>query len=296
MGHRSAWAVLAACAVAAALSLLTAACEEDSVTSDESGIGYRLESEPTLSVDGQYVYMVATDTIHANNSGIYRARVSRPQRELILAGDGYHSPTVSTDNTLLAYLREGTLTYYRFAGGVKWNTNVPGSYSSVLFVDSGRIVAGVGDSIYLLDEAQASRTSLVRGGDPTLVREGAFAYRFPRPGYAYSIAVYDMASATCDTVFTISTLENLGEVRWPTYHESSKRLAWLTHDWWGNTVSTCHADSGGIENHHYIDTTGTLKPYLIGADAVIYTGPDGRFRKSDYRGLYKSVFWYAERN
>ena len=282
------WSVLAG----TIMVVLMLACSEKPVDSNGSETGrYLVETEPTLSLDGQYVYLVATDTVISGNSGIYRARVGKPVREKVLAGNGLHSPTIAPDNFTLAYLSGGRISYYDLSTGNSSASSVTGSFESIQFLNDTLLVAQIASAVYLVNESGNTKTLVAEGWEPSAAVRDTFIYVVPIPGYAYGIVKCDASLMVRDTIFYVSVLDNSGIVRWPSWNPSSDRLAWVHDD-----TRSLQVHVGAVQPYgdREIDITAHEKALMIHPDLVIFTGPDGRFHQSNFAGSDIAPWWYAE--
>ena len=278
--------------ILSAVATLMLSCAEESVSSIGSGTGkYNLETEPALSLDHQFVYFVTTDTSNVDNSGIYRARVSKPIRELIHASEGLHSPTIAPDNNRLGYLDSGLIRYYDLSQQLISSSSIDREFHSIQFVNDSLLVAYSGDSIYLVNESRVAVSSVAAGWDPSPVARDTFIYVVPIVGYAYGIVRFDISSSIRDTIFYISVFGNFGNTRWPSWDPTSDRLAWV-HD----NSRTMQVHVGAIEPYldREIDSTGHERTLMLHGDLVIFSGPDGRLYQSNFAGSDIAPWWHAE--
>lgn len=274
------------------VTLLMLGCSEKPVSSNGFATGrYLVETEPTLSFDGRYVYLVATDTINSDHSGIYRAKVGKPVRERVLAGNGLHSPTIAPDNSTLAYLRGGRISYCDLSTGDSSASSITGSFESVQFLNDTLMVTQIADAVYLVNESRNTKSLVAEGWEPSAAVRDTFIYVVPIPGYAYGIVKCDASLTVRDTIFYVSVLDNSGIVRWPSWNPSSDRLIWVHDD-----TRSMQVHMGAVQPYsdREIDATTHEKALMIHPDLVIFTGPDGRFYRSNFAGSDIAPWWHAE--
>lgn len=267
-------------------------CAEETVKSTDTQVGrFLIETEPALSLDHQFVYFVATDTSNSNNSGIYRAKVNKPIRELVHGAEGLHSPSIAPDNNRLGYLDAGQIKYYDLSQKTVSNSSVARQFQSIQFVNDSLLVASWGDSVYLVNEARGTILSVAAGWDPSPVARDTFIYVVPIPGYAHGIVRCDISEVVCDTIFYVSVFDNFGNTRWPSWDRPSGHLAWV-HD----NSRTMHVHVGVMQPYvdREIDSTGHEKALMLHGDLVIFSGPDGRFYQSNFGGTDIAPWWHAE--
>jgi hypothetical protein len=272
--------------------LLALACSENPIkSSSPSTLVYVIESEPTRSLDGQYVYLISEDTANSDNSGIYRAKVGKPIRERVFTGVGLHSPTIASNNSTLAFLHNKSIKYYDLSTGDSSSSLVTGSFTSIQFLNDTLMVAQIASTVYLVNESRNTKTLVADGWGPSVAVRDTFIYVVQIPGYAYGIAKCDVSRTVCDTIFYISVLENSGIVRGPSWNPLSNRLAWV-HD---NTRSMqVHVGAAEPYTDREIDITTHEKALMINSDLVIFTGPDGRLYQSNFSGAEIWPWWHAE--
>ncbi len=236
---------------------------------------YPLETEISLSPDGQYISFITTDTVIPENSGIYRARLSNPLREKLVSGDSYHSPAISFDNQRLAFLEKGRIRYYLLSSKTIIPSVLPDSFASIIFINDSQLVAHRDSSLFLVDESRSAVTFLFRGWDPTLLSRGNFIYI---AGNRMNYRI--MAGNVFGDTTLLQTVVSDAVVHWATKLSSFNRIAYGVE--WFEQKYIYSVIPG--QDFIYIDSSLHAKPYLVAFDMILFTGIDGRIYSSDFDG------------
>ena len=276
--------------------LMLVGCSEDSTGSDGSGNyvpRYLVESEPTRTLDGRYVYYIATDTINLGQSGIFRAEVNKPIREMILAGVDLHSPTLAPNNTTLAYLNGGIIEHYSLLTETIDTSDIVREFRSIAWLNDTMLVARADWSIYLVNELRGTLTAVGDGWYPSVVARDTFTYTAPRYGLSDVVVKCDASLAVCDIVLTLPFSMTSGLILWPSRDPSSDRWVWVRSTGDGMTVHAVQAQP--YLDREFPPTMGD-KALLLGPDKIIFTSFDGRFWETDWDGSDPFPWWYLEPN
>jgi hypothetical protein len=276
--------------------LILAGCSEESTGSGGSGGNQsrdRIESEPTRTLDGRYVYYIATDTAKIVESGIFRAEVDLPVREMILVGEDLHSPTLAPDNNTLAYLNGGIIEYYNLTLRTIDTSSIDQEFESIAWLNDTLLVAGADGDIYVVNELRETATLLGEGWDPSVVTRDTFIYVVSGPGEGYSVVTCDVSQSGCDTIFFVSTVGNVGIMRWPSLEPQAGRLAWGRDNINGLRLYIGEIDPYSVR---MLRATARIKPLLLGPDKIIFTSFDGRFWETDWAGSNSLPWWHREGN
>jgi hypothetical protein len=249
---------------------------------------YPVESEPSLSPDNKYIYYVSDDTASNGYGGIYRAAVADPVRERILAGSNLHSPVMGSDNETLAYLDKGKINYFVLPGSVSPLSGISDSFESIMFLDESIIIGQRHDSLFAVDEFHGTSTFALSGWDPTSVAKDTFVCIVQDTGKIYYIVELNKYNVSPDTLFTLKTN---ARPRWPSFHRKSGRLAFGLEFTDQRFIYSAEAFK---DSSHFIDSTDFIKPYILNFDCIIFTGPDGRFYRSDFNGTKSVPFIHIE--
>lgn len=275
--------------------LMLVGCSEDSTGSGGGNYvpRYLVESEPTRTLDGRYIYFIATDTINLGKSGIFRAEVGKPIREMILAGENLHSPTLAPNNTTLAYLNGGIIEHYYLLTGIIDTSNIAREFRSIAWLNDTLLVARANWSIYIVNELRGTLTNVGTGWYPSVVTRDTFTYTTPRYGLSDVVIKCGASLTICDTVLDLSSDLTYGINLWPNRDPSSDRWVWVQNTGFGMTV---HAVQAQPFSDREIDSTMGDKALMLGPDKIIFTSFDGRFWETDWAGSDPFPWWYQEPN
>ena len=281
-------------AILCGLILMIDGCTDKSSVSyysDPKASRYRLESYPARSPDGQYVYYIATDSLDSSRSGLWRAKIAKPVREELYNGVGLMSPSASPNGNIVSFLDSSQIAYFRISDAQRWESNNTGRYAALVMLNDEQLIAQRSDSLFLLSEPDSNERFVAHGSDPTMVTIDTFVYVVPVLGYAYGIVKSGLPELEPDTVFYISTAVSSGTVRWPVLESGSGKLAWTLE--YSNS-SSIFTGQLPLSDPVPIDVSLTKKPCIISQFLLIYTGPDGRFYKSDFEGSGSWPFWHDD--
>ncbi len=271
------------------LLLAVVSCDETPTESEDRDRSspYMIESQLSLSCDRQYVYFIGNDTVFPESSGIYRARSSNPRRELLLAGQGYESPTISPNNEVVAYLKAGKIWYYRLNDDHNWRSDINTDFSSLLFVTDSLLVGGrLGfvywfDSLFLVDESRTMVRYLTEGYDPTMLSPGRFIYNLRVEGQAVSVLENDTSGKAADTIYTVFEVGSPGWTRWPSLAPDGHRLVYVhaTYGW-----KYLYSGERGVHGPNRVDSTAYDRAVMLTSNRIVYTGLNGRLYEADFTG------------
>lgn len=280
--------------LALASTFVLIGCSDKRANSGGSGGGQsrdRIESEPTRTLDGRYVYFIATDTSGHVESGIFRAEVEIPVRQMILAGEDLHSPTMAPDNNTLAYLNGRIIEHYDLSTKTVDTSSIDREFRSIAWLNDSLLVACEYPYIYIVNELRETATVVGEGWDPSPVSRDTFIYVVSGPGEGYSVVTCDVSLSACDTIFFVSTVDNVGIVRWPSLWPQMGRLAWGRDNINGMDVFVGEINPYSVRE---ICATARIKPLLLGHDKIIFTSFDGRFWETDWAGSNSVPWWHRE--
>lgn len=280
------------------IAFLTSGCNNDDEIISHGGTGfgsYSREIEPSLSADREYIYYVTFDNLIPAKDGIYRARLTDPVREKLLSGSGFHSPTVSFDNTMIAFLHNGRISYFRIAENRVLSSSITDNFQSIVYINENLLLGNRGDSLYLISESGSSVSFFDAGSDPTLFAPDTFVYLVELANKTYGIIMntygggeegFKMINEVAiDTIFSSKV------PRWVSIEPVLKRFVYTLE---GDTINYVYSSEVGSSTSNLIDATQYLKPYILNFDLIIYPGPDGRFYQSNFNGSRISPFWQRE--
>lgn len=251
---------------------------------------YRVESDPSLSPDGQWVYLIANDTTLAIENGIYRARISSPRRELVVAIDSAGVPTGSPGNSRIAYLKNGRIFQYKMSGGITTPSPVTDSFVSLIFVNDTLLAAANDSAIYLVNIPGGTKTYFGEGYDVALLAPDSLVYFVVRNQTQRSIVKSSIAGGTPDTLLVI-TLPGSASARWPSYQPQLGRLAYTLQYPDSNAI---YSAKEGAQNSTYHGRSNFAKTSLITYEWLVRSGPDGRLWVSSFTDTVSFPFWHIE--
>jgi hypothetical protein len=281
-------------AISLLVLLATLGCDEEEPVRSTTGngptgsTGYRLESQPSLSPDGNYVYYIARDTADASRSGLWRAAVVAPEREELYNGTTLSSPSASPDGNTVALLNSSAISYYEISQGRLRRSSVAAVFEALVMLNEDQLIGERGDSLFLVTESEATVEFVARGYDPTFVTADTFLYLVPMAGYAYGLVRSGLPEMEPDTIYYVVTADWSGVIRWAHLWNSNGRLVWA-HEI--SNVNTIFTGQVPFSEPLPIDISSTSKPCIISQFLIIFTGPDGRFWKSDFDDSGIWPFW-----
>ncbi|MDH3889669.1 MAG: hypothetical protein OEV49_01180 [candidate division Zixibacteria bacterium] len=270
-------------------------CKEDPTKSGGSGFHprYKIETEPTRTLDGQYIYYIATDTLNLGNSGVFRAEIDKPIRELVLAGEDLHSPTLAPDNNRLAYLNGGIIEYYNLSTQAVDTSSIDREFSSIVYLNDTLLVGRANMSIYIVNEVRGTLINVGNGWHPSVVTQDTFTYTAPRHGLNDVVVKRDASLTVNDTLLTLPLESTWRTILWPGGDPSSDRWVWVRSS---NNGLALHAVQLQPYVDRMLDSTMSEKALLLGPDKIIFTSFDGRFYETDWAGSDPFPWWYQEPN
>ena len=270
--------------------LAVVGCDDDrsGVSPDRRPPVTRKESQPSLTMDREYVYYINDDTVNSINSGIYRARVNAPERENVMYGRGWHSPTMSCAGDRLACLDStGSIYYYSVANKSLSASAITEKFVSITFVNDTLLVGERAGWLFLVNEARQAVSLFAAGWDATCSAVDRFVCVARTESHLYHIVRFADFNPVPETLLTLWTM---AVPRWPSKEGHLGRLAFTLQSSEGIEVHTATAGEIGST---LICETWHVKPYLIDFNLVIFAGPDGRFYRADFDGESIFPWWHA---
>lgn len=285
-----------------ALILFLSGCSGDdnstgSNNDDDGGnnfpaIGF--EMEPAIGNSHTTVYFIVDDTTAENNDGIYYALTSNPIRKLLLAGEGYHSPTMSPDFTRLAYLKNNHINYYYPQLDSLEESGVSETFTKLVAISNYYLLGYYMGAIYLIDYKTGNVTYLTDGYDISFYTGDTAVYLNDLGSGMYSInklaldvlvdgdiVEYSSSYSPVDTIISNSKISSLS------LEPQSQRFAYHKYSASGYEIYT--SKIGGI-NSNLIITTTHGNPLMLDIDFLIYIGDDWLFYRTDYLGTEHYLF------
>jgi hypothetical protein len=277
---------------------LQVGCGDNSpVESDGNSNGipdiYTIETEPSMSPDRDYIFYVAIDTTTLDEDGIWKAKRKNPHREKVLLGNGFRSPVLSFDNNTVTYLKNSRINYYRMSDNSSWSSNINQSFESIMHLNGNLMLGCRDDSIFIIDETNRKVNYFKKGWDPGLVSPDNFIYmtEIEIQGIRdYIIVKSYYPSEFIDTVYNIGSLPPGSIARWPTMEPQQNRISYTIETF---NINYVYATEQDVDSSWLIDTSKYNKSCIISYNGIIYTGQDGRFYLSNFRGTTKMPYWGA---
>lgn len=218
---------------------LCAGCPEDTPVPAQGENYYPFEIEPILSTDRQYVYFSLRDTAAPSLTGIYRARVVRPEREPIWLDSGLTSPSPSANLQQIAALRYDTLLVYTVSDSSVLVPALGSTFESVCFVGNNTIIT--------VNDSTISRYSLSGGGlqfdrygyDPVAFSDSSYTCLVRTGDFNWAVIEAGLNGAT-DTLYQVASTF---PPRWPLLNANRDRLvlarqATAGYELWGYNLTT----------------------------------------------------------
>jgi hypothetical protein len=260
-----------------------------------------LESEPSLTFNREFIYYIRTDTANQWRSGVYRAKVNKPVREPILLRQGLHSPTITSNGTVVAYLDSGRIYYYNIYDSTLRESVVTESFKSIVYINDSLLLAGRidnvsrFDSLFIINEAAGSVSYFDYGYHPTFIARDTFLCMVETINSEFFLLWRDLSGELSDTLLRFDDLSEFGIPCWPTYEPSQNRIAFVLTQganyllYSGQITEVGSHDKEATAN--MIGTALTEKAYILDYNLIIYTGRDGRFYQINYSGTNTFAFW-----
>lgn len=201
--------------------MLCVGCANDETGSPPQGIDYYpIETNPVLSADREYVYLSLSDSLVPALTGIYRARVTRPERERVWLDLGLASPSASADLQRIAALRHDTLVVFTVSDSTVW---IPGSgiaCQSACFVGNSQLIISIDSVLYRITVPGGSMTFERHGYDPVAYSDSSYLYIAHPSQYQWSV-IEHFLNGVADTLYTQTSV-----VRplWPMLNGNRDRL------------------------------------------------------------------------
>lgn len=239
-----------------------------------------IESEPSLSPDGNYIYYISTDTTDSFYSGIFRISLDNLSRQKLVHGTGYHSPTVGSDNRTVAYLKDGRINYFSLANLSGRESPVTDTFYTIFYLRDTILIGGRNDSLFLItDSGEVSRMPIESGWDPCYIAEDRFVYFSGEASdfYAFRTTIFAI-DPDSDTLLHLSMS---ARPHWPTLAENFDHIAFDIFDGAYRFIYT--APLGG-NSPRFIAESEHIRPLYLNDGRLLFTGPNGRFYYSDYEG------------
>lgn len=250
---------------------------------------FNIETEPSLSFDREFVYFIGNDEDDSALSGIYRARVTEPVRELILSGTDLHSPTVSPDNSTVAYLKGERVHFLRLSDGKDVPATINAVFESLLWVNDTSLIGSRDDMLYLVDQGGRTSTLLRSGWDPSLISTNEIAAFIPSLEGTYLAISFDPRFMQSSSLFVIQASSR---PHWPSVDTSMANMAFSVTE---NDSHQIHLVQQPVMGSKVIAVSSRHpKALFIDLQTILFTGPDGRLYRTNMNGSQTDPFWYVD--
>ncbi len=201
--------------------LLCIGCTNDETGPPPQGIDYYpIETDPALSPDREYIYLSLRDSLVPALTGIYRARVTRPERERVWMDSGLTSPSLSADLQRVVALRHDTLMVYTAVDSSVLVFAVDSTFESVCFVGNDLVIASRDSSLYRIAEPGAGLTLDRYGYDPVALSDSSYLYIAHVSQFQWSIIEQNL-TGQAETLFTQTSV---ARPMWPMLNGNRDRL------------------------------------------------------------------------
>ena len=236
-----------------------------------------VETEPSLSPDGIYIYYISTDTADQYYSGIFRISVSTLIRQKLVHGMGYHSPTVGFNNGMVAFLDSGRVNYFSLFDLSRRTSSLTDNFASISYIRDSILLGYRSDSLFLINDSGEVSPLPLKGWDPRVLSEDIFIYFTGKSPEFYAVR-NNIFVIDPDTLLTLNTS---ARPSWPTLTEAYDQLAYDVSA--GSRREIYTAQLGG-DSSLLIANSQYSKSLYLEDGRLIYTGLDGRLFYSDYTG------------
>jgi hypothetical protein len=270
------------------LSIL-AACDGSDPTGPPDGgisppVSFAIETDPTLSPDGRYVYYIRTDTMFLDRSGIYRANSADAIRSPVLTGTDFSSPSVSPSGDSVAFIRNGQVWFYRPSDGRTLASGIDFPASSVLYIDGQTILLNTSvSSLSQWDLADGSELRNWAGRNPSLVGPNTIVYLQSGGTDRENVIECNFGSQIDIILETISTSLGINPPFWPDLGSGGDYLVFTLGSGAGEykVIVTRPATTSGRDT---VATASAPKAIFLPDGRIVYTGEDGRLWQTSVTG------------
>ncbi len=244
---------------------------------------YLVESDMSLSPDGEYIYYVGVDTALPNWTGIYRAEISNPSRELIVRIDSVSSPAADGAGKHIYAIRRNKII----------NVGIADSSISELDVLSGRelhkivtlndslIIAWADASIFRINLLSLQVDSIGPGAYPSLLPCDSFIYLLPDPLSNNVLLEMPFNLQKADTLYMFG---NHTMMQWPTCDCADENVAYTFPA--ENRLYYIYLKNIGVPGalRTLLDSTYSSQILKISSLQILYTGFNGKIYRVSENG------------
>lgn len=276
------------------LSILTACNGRDPTGPPDDGntppVSFAIETDPTLSPDGRFVYFIRTDTMFLDRSGIYRANSADAVRSLVLSGTDFTSPGVSPGGDSVAFIRNGQVWFYRPSDGRTLASGFDTPVRSVLYIDGQTILLNMSlNSLSLRDLTDNSELRNWAGREPGLTEPNTIVYLDDAGMDLYYVLEWPVGSQLALELQSISTPIGIHIPSWPDYDSGRNYLLFTQSSGAGEykVIVTRPATTSGRDT---VATASAPKAIFLPDGRIVYTAEDGRLWQTDVTGSFHLPF------
>ncbi|HDL03881.1 MAG: hypothetical protein DRP46_01915 [Candidatus Zixiibacteriota bacterium] len=244
---------------------------------DDGPVITAIETEPSLSPDGNYIYYISSDTTDEYYSGIFRISVSTLIRRKLVHGTGYHSPTAGFNNSMIAFLDSGRVNYFSLIDLSRRTSSLSESFISISYIRDSILLGYRTDSLFLISDSGEVSPLPVTGWDPRVISEDVFIYFTGKSPEFYAV-MNNIFVVDPDTLLALNTS---ARPSWPTLTRTYNQLAYDVSA--GSRREIYTAQLGG-DSPLLIANSQYSKSLYLEDGRLIFTGSSGSFYYSDYTG------------
>ncbi len=255
----------------------------------------KIERDPSISPDREYIYYISEDTLNSQYSGIYRMRIDQPIRENILGGTSYCSPSVDTADDKVAFLDNGMIKYFDISSSEIINSDITDIFNSAVLIDDDLIMASRSEKIYRASEETGNSFELYSGKDPVVFAPDSFVYvDYNIVDNINYIIMQNKHGLKPETLYVRQYDQSGVRIRWPSYDSESNRLVFGV-DFGGQKYIYSYEVGDHVDSLNFIDSSNYTRSVILDFNRIVYTNIDGRFYLSDFFGENKAPFVHVER-
>lgn len=281
--------------VAFAICWLAVSCNNTESPAGGNGNGvdlfeFLVESDMSLSPDGEYVYYVGVDTALPQWSGIYRAEISNPARELVIRIDSISSPAVDEAGENIYFIKNNMLMKVRLADSSVSQMDILSGKDlhNIITLNDSLMIAWADASIFRINLRSLQVDSIGPGGYPSLTPCDSFLYLSPGPLNDVTVLLSAFDSISRDTLYSFDIHTNM---EWPSYDCINNNIAYtipVSHEW--SYIYLRNLGDPGILPQ-LMDSTTNPRILKISTIHTIYTGSNGKLARISESGK-KAQFTY----
>ncbi len=202
--------------------LLLIGCKKDDPPPPPPGeVYYPIETGPSLSVDRAYVYLALSDSMVPSLSGIYRARTTRPEREIVWLDSNLSFPSISANFQHCAALRNDSLIWRTLADSSVTIPTLGMTFDAACFVGNAQVIAAKDSALYRVTIPSGNLSFDRYGYDPVALTDSSFLFVAHIEQFEWAVIEVTL-SGTTDTLYKRTSVDR---PYWPTLNANRDRLA-----------------------------------------------------------------------